>query len=317
MSSKRFLLRSGALAVLVVVGTLGRPATASLDISFSPTGVGGTPVTVSTFDESPGTALAVGFYQGPNFAPPTVGSTFTLLYQASIGSLLAPDGSIAFAYTSGNGQLTVTASFQETVTSVTGAGANSTVSFAPTGVGTATIYYNATRTFDNLAGTGFTDGTIVYQGSSVVGGSGAFATTGAAPVALDQHGTNDYPTLSTLTGNGSSQVTFNTTTANTDFFKGGIPTNLSLLLSQTTTYNALPFTHVDPSAVMYDGTLAANIASIGAINGLPGHAPNVIFEADAATSFTAVPEPTTMVSALSGALCMIGLVRYSRRNRRA
>jgi hypothetical protein len=276
-------------------------------VTFDPDGTGpSTPVIVGTIDELPGNAIAVGYNVAnpaspTGFSTPTVGHTFTLEYQASVGDLLDASGNPVYGYGISNGgntgQLTVVASFTEQVTSATA----TTAAFTTTGAGTVTFYFNPTRAANNLTGTDFAPGTpgntlaantyiTVYSGTIIPGASGVFSvatTPGQNAGALDQSPNgNNYPGVNTVAGTGGTNLGVQTTSLNTAFFTTAPPP--SMLIQFTNTSNNLPFSEIDPSAIFFDGQ--SGVASVGPVNGgsnAAGNplAANVMFQADANTSF--------------------------------
>jgi len=321
---------SAVLAVMLSLGGLATSAYGSLLLNFNPTGggIGGTAanfgnIPITTVDELPGNAIARGF-------TPTVGSTFTLDYQANVGSLLNANvnPSTVFTYGTGapsnlnsnTGQLTVVATFTEQVTGVS----NNTATFTTTGVGNLTYYFNPNRIANDLAGTGFAPFTTgnppgsdaafvpVYQGTILPGATGNFTNNGLAnPPALDQAGDNNYPAVNTVSGNGSTLLNIQTASYDSRFFTNAPPA--SQLLQLFNTSNNLPFAQVNPSAIFYNNQ--PGVASVGPINGNPTPgAANVMFQADANSSFAAVPEPGSISMAMTGlGLVSLGVLRARRR----
>src|SRR5947209_932974 len=103
--------RGLVMASLAALGValLATSAPAANTISFNPTGggIGGTTnfgtLMIGTIDELPGNAIAVGFSQPSVLSPtgfvfPTVGSSFTLDFQANVGNLLDANGNPIFGY---------------------------------------------------------------------------------------------------------------------------------------------------------------------------------------------------------------------------
>ena len=131
---------------------------------------------VRSFDENEaGSGLAVGF-------TPTVGTSFTFLYQANVvsfndaaGQTIVPATGLNQSFASGGWEYTVVASITETVTGVaTDVAGNTTVTFSTSG-GSASIYYDSSAAGGAQAvtatGVGFDDGALVGS-FDVVAGSG-------------------------------------------------------------------------------------------------------------------------------------------------
>lgn len=144
---------------------------------------------VQTFDwgeAAPGTGVANGAVigLGPFGSIPSIGTTFTFLYQAPLASLISAPPAVTIN-TPGNGstwEYTVVASISETV---------QTVSFIPGVIGTETFtttggsFYlmNDHPADGNLStGNGFTDGTVAAYGT-LTGGAGNFTVFFGGPFA--------------------------------------------------------------------------------------------------------------------------------------
>lgn len=339
-----------ALATLAAVG-LTAPAGAAITIGFNPTGggIGGTSnvgtLQVGVIDEAPGNAIAVGFNKAAatptGFRLPNPGETFTLTYQAVVSSLLDANGKPIFTYgtsAGGNtGQLTAVASFTEVVDAVTLASA----SFHTTGGGSFSFYFNPTQAANNQTGLDFAPGTpgntqaagtftTVYSGPILPGLTGSFTggtTPGQNAGALDQSpGGNAYPGVNTIAGSGGSNISSSTTTANPAFFTTLPPSLLPFFINLTNSSNNLPYNQIHPSSIFWNGQAgASNTTStgIGTNNGgadAAGNplAANVMFQADANTSF-AVPEPSSVVLGAIGlgSMVLVGLRAQRRRGRPA
>jgi len=301
------------------------PALAGTIVQFDPNGaLAGGPGTVGavTFDEAPGNALVVGALV-PGTGIPVLGTPLDVYYQATIDSLKDASSTNVVNYgAAGNtpGQLTITAHFRELITSVTPVGATG-ATITLSGVGVAqpanevNIYYNAVPVFNNLLGTGFTTGTLVYTGTANMDANGTFTRPDNGTQVLDQFVDNNYVGLLSTPGpgttggqqsSGGTTVSVTTTFFNTDFFKTNLTgANLGFFFN---TSNILPFHDVDPAAQTYNGIGAAGTPTtggvvaantIGTINGFSG--PNILLQSDANSSFEqAVPEPSTFFAALTG-----------------
>jgi hypothetical protein len=277
----------GLAAVAACVVSTGR--TAQADFQFDSTGGGGGTV-ISAIDPSPGNALAQnGSTAIANFVSGVGPTTFQLYYQAAVGTLVKPDGTLLLP----SGQLTVVASVEETVTSVTGGGASASFAVVPGHAGDfLKIYQNAGVVFDNLAGTGFTAGNLILTAFVVpsAAGSGSFTNAPGAPVLFDQHGADNYAGKLSTTGNGVSTIDFQVAGVLPGYFPGGVP---SIIALRFVTSVSTPFIAVDPSRSFVQ--MGGPVPNLGAINGVSG--PDFQFVADAFV--TPIPEPSS--------LCLMGL----------
>lgn len=326
LNSRKSLVmkRLGAMLGLALVALATSPTQASVLIGFDPDGASGPSgvLQVESFTQAAGNAIAVDFNKavaGGGFRLPTAGETFTLLYQAKGNTLRGPGNTGLYAYGIGNtNQLTYVAEVTELITS------SGTTSTFLALTGSLKIYFNDTLVANDLAGTGFTAGRLIYEGTlntnpQNVKNTGNFTLTDTNIGSLDKNGTDNYPGVQTVAGNGQTDLEFVTTLVDPTFFVSGVPSTLSLLLQDASTTNNLPFNQVDPSAQFFNGQ--AGVSSVGAINGGFGAnfqplAANVMFQSVAVASLniSAVPEPGTVASALAG-LAMTGL--YLRRRAKA
>jgi hypothetical protein len=280
---------------------LGSSARAAF-IDFNPTGTGATPVmTIGGIDLAPGNALARGA------VPLAVGKTFELDFQSSVsgfsdanGRTTAPPG-LATSY-----QITAVGSFTEVVTSL---GPNNTVTtfaLAPNQASNSffELYYNPAVVANDLAGTGFNQGTLILSGkpTSLLANVGTLLTTDStgSPTInqpMDQFLSNHYPGINTVSASGSAMNSVDVTFFNPAFFKTAV-SQLSFNSSLVT-----PFGQVSPSAMFTNqagGGSPNVIANTGSINGLTG--PDFQFQADPNFSFliAPIPEPASFVLASLG-----------------
>jgi hypothetical protein len=318
---------------------LGLPVAAhAAPVLFSPQG-NGTVIDASGMDWSVTSAVAVG---GTSAIAQSIangggaGGTFTLLTHARLVATTAENGDDT---TPGglNGpsrtfEITITAAFQECVTSVdTSTG---TAHFATTGTGLLQMFYDPSHNSDPLTGHGYNDGTLILQGDLVpTGVQGQFQVTNSTPVRLDQFPTNspgsdNYTGQQTVSGSGSNDpIPVDHLTQDSAFFVSQLAT-FGIRFANIS--QSLPFTSQQPSdcftnkpsttggadtpvggttsgaqqcALFHvNGTYAANspdanggyVPVTGAVNGLFGSGPDFTFQTDFNSSLSRVPEPGTL-----------------------
>jgi hypothetical protein len=340
-----------ALILSLTMAALVAPARAGSVIRFDPTGGGGVnpgvTILTSQFSYAPGNALGIGaITPGTGFVQ---GTTFELKYQAILGSIagvtvngggvavvgqqtdLAPSnggeiitGGIGGAAT--GREVTITADFRERIVSSTVSGGQINLTFAldPTGPNVVSLYSAPAGTAKNFLGTGFDAGVLIARGSVIQNGiEGTYSsnfstpTTGSgsptSPVAFDQYGADAaalafYSAITTTSGTGSTflPVAINPAFTNAAYFPAGAPAFFQLTFPSVSA--ADPFSSVEPSRAFFGGTAP----NIGAINGVSG--PNIQFQVQAANDFVSVPEPTSIIPALT-AFAAIPLVLGFRRRR--
>jgi len=312
MSSRALRLIAAALLGLSAC-VASRSARA--DFAFNPLGTGaGGAVVTSTLDPAPGNALSVGGVTAiNNFVagnPNLTSRDFQLYYQANLQGISGPGGTIPLPGLNSTYQVTVIGSITERVTGVIGTEAQFSVS--PVQNNSFLRIYDTQPpggvSYDNLAGTGFTDGNLILSATPIISanGSGSFRNVVGAPVTFDQFGANNYGITTTVVGNGVSTIDFSVNSALAGYFPNGVPSIIGL---EFITSSSTPFNAVNPSArftTLVGGVPTLFSPSIGAINGTSG--PDFQFQADAFV--TPVPEPTSVC--LMG-LGVIGVLAYSRK----
>ena len=291
--------RFAMLAACVGIASIAAPALANV-ISFDPDGSGVlAPINVASFDLLPGSSL------NEAVIPGQVGSTATVLFQARLGSFLDGSGKVIQVpglndpSNANHFQITVTAQFNVTITAqTTAAGTQTTVLALAASQPTNFIHYYYSNALSggqltavDLAGTGFTDGTLIANGSATSVNAVFTALTSVAPTNLDNFGNNDWAGTSTVTGVGGTSFDASISFADPRWFLSPVTA-----LSGNTT-DALSYQQADPSKKFF-GTVTPNL---GAINGASG--PDIEFQTDGVTSF--IPEPASLLLLATGAAALL------------
>lgn len=274
----RFGVLAACAAGVPLVASGGEPFT------FDPDGDGpDTPIVVNTFDWLPSSALAVGTLPLPAY-PVVIPST--LLTHARLGTFLNLGGSVILG-TGLNGTYEITFVGGVGQFGTLAAGVTSVFSLNAAGVPNFfEIYYDTARNSNELAGTGFSDGTLVMAGT-ITALSASFTTFSTVLEPLDQFGPDNYPGLLTGTGSGGGQIAVDVIFANPSFFPDPNQQPKTLLFN---TSQVLPYRQVNPSALFTGspgGVPAAVVPVLGAVNGSAAAGGlDVIFQADANMSMT-------------------------------
>jgi PEP-CTERM motif len=337
--------------LLIVLGLAGTSAKADFfnfdpDGLNNPNGTGSLPaVTISGFDQAVGNALGANLNTAiPNFLAggPAAANQFDLYYQATLqgytgGSPPNPTG------LNDNFQLTFSLRVRETITGVTVLpGGSAFTTFAPvTPPGGPTdpnyflrMYYNGAATTKlgngNLSGLTFQDGQVILDATPIIkpGDSGNFQVNGNGSGGVltdtfDKAGTNNYSGTTTVVGNGSQVLDFHINAVDPTFFISG-PSAIELHLNSSL---VTPFDTVDPSGKFRDKDSAASLGltvpgtpvspNIGTINGaLPGQGggTDIQFQADANSSVTVIPEPSSITLVGLGLVGLVGRRRKSKQS---
>ena len=302
----------------------------ALTLSFDTQGQGGagTVIEIATFDWAPSSAVT----QGSNGMG--LGDTFTL-YTHGTASVLQDDSSTSVGGSLlSTKEITFVTGFSEKIIVDTTTPVNSNQTYTLDSTSTVNFFkvyiddIDADSDLnDGTAGTGFSDGTLLFEGT-ITSSLGIFSAFFTNPGVLDQFG-SDEATGSAFGSGANTQMsvigggaTFGITTTvqftdfNTDYFYDVDASTILSMLFNTSTQNVIPFFQVDPSNKYYTES-GYYTADIGNINGAPtdqnGNSltgKDVIFQMDANTSIVGVvPEPSTIALFGLGLLTFSGIVR--------
>lgn len=203
-----------------------------------------------------------------------------------------------------------------------------TAHLAAAGGGFFKAYIDTTPDANNLTGTGFDDGDLLFEGTFNVQSVIASLTIARACVAtstcalLDQFAGDSLGGVRTVDVGGSTNYTINITSQNNDYIINNISTFSVTNDDQTFNTSTLtPFKEVDPSKLFRNVTDTGDVAPVYGVVGLTkingtcgGAACDVHVQGDASSAFEAsqvVPEPGT-VALLGLGLGVFGLMRSRR-----
>lgn len=240
---------------------------------------------VDSMDVFPGNALLIGIN-----ANTTVGSVASLLFQANLVNATLAGSPVFWFGSSGLPAFTIVAQFTVKVIGNSGG----TLAFAPPGQfgtqGLVRIYRHSSNAA-NLSGTCFASD---CGGHSVLEGrvdnqhnfNSILVLNVSTPAqVLDQNGSNDQPSVTSLRGVGS--LVFDIVVFGVDsFYFPNLPVGRSPIYVHATVQLSVPFILVDPSACFsadaITGCNRAGVSSVGTVN---GQGANTILQADASLSF--------------------------------
>jgi MYXO-CTERM domain-containing protein len=301
-------------------------------VTLDPDGAGSdAAITIGSLDWKVGNSLAVGGNQAvKNFlAGNTADTTFQVYFQAKLGNFLDAGGNtVATTGLNTAYEYTVVGALQERITgaALIGGVGVATLGFVPGGENYIKIYYDTANNANDLAGTGFSDGTLVLTAHpNFVDPTSSFTSSQNVVSNLDNFITNNYSGLQSVTGNGSSSIDASILPADATAGFFTIPGPLNINLTLFTTQNAIPFNQTDPSARFLIGgseTLSGagnpsdSVLGIGNVNGSLGTSGgnSLQFQTDASQSFQGAPVPEPATAGLAGmGLIALGLAALRRR----
>jgi hypothetical protein len=290
-------MRSACAGLLVcALGLLACGEARAGFITFDPDGGGPAPA-----QQIAGLDFSVGNLLGKGLASATVGSTVEVLYQSTLAGVINTGG-VTVAPPGLNGtpgapayEITAVSRYTAVVTGFSGGGGNVslTLGLAPVQANPfVELWYDPTSNANNLAGTGFNNGTRILHGVTTSALANPAKTANPPPQTYDQFGANNYPGITTVTSLGSELT-------GVDLSNGGNGVDPTFFVTPVSdasfnTSMIAPFLEVDPSLQFaFNPNGGALIASaIGPVNGASG--PDWQFQSDGNMTFTPVPEPASM-----------------------
>lgn len=314
--------KSSLLVLAVAAGLLGvaQSASAQDPFNFNPSGTG-TTYNIQGLGFGPGNALAVNAL--PNGGSLVVGQTFQVYFQTHLTSLAGPNapqfvpglngapGAPAF-------QITEVATLNETVASVTNTPSGQTATFTlnPGPGNRISIYEAPGVSYNDAAGTGFTNGVEIARlnPTSFTGSNFTNQSTGggAAIQPFNRTGQGNGQNAQSIVGSGSTGANSNVNMLNPNYFQP--PTGLPVLGTSIFNSNlATPFANGASPSFLFTNPITGAIitANIGAVNG--GTGPDVQFLVSGITQgFAVVPEPASVTLMGLGVVGALVVVRRQR-----
>jgi hypothetical protein len=298
--------------------------------SVQPAGMGTGPVLATKFAYANDSVIAVNGNQAvANFLSGSGSTTFTTVFQSSMESVQNAAGqnlNVGALNMAGGYQLTIIGQLTEQVVGASsGIGTNSFKQTPAVG-DFVQIWASPINNHVPLTGANYGTGTLIYSATATANPGTAidstFTTTSTNPVPIDNFTTpNPYPNTQSIQGVGSSIVYAISQFFDPTFFPDAAAMGLVSGLTQGQTFQNLPFTNVDPTAMFFNGQ--PGVPSVGAINGGPigpmGGTANFMFESNFVQEFglvTPVPEPGTLALSVLG-FAGFGLARVVRGRRKA
>lgn len=291
-------------AAFVAVAVPASGATTN-SVTIDPDGPGGKPpIVVGSLDWNVGNFLAQG---GAAAFAAGEGATFKGYYQARLQGFNDANGDpIAGAL---NGiEWTATAELTERVTGSGNIGGNPTATFGlAEGTNIFRIYYDDTPDANNLAGTGFNNGTLILE-ATVNAIDGVFTITkfgsDSGTQLFDQFGADNYGGKESIYGSGAADLQAEVEFWDSSFFQDFVE---QLTLTFFNTSEVLPFRQVNPSRQFVDAAGNPIVPVLGQINGESG--PDVQLQVDANQSFSVIPVPAAAWMGLT----LLGSIACGRR----
>jgi hypothetical protein len=300
-------------AAMIGLGAFSASTANAALFLFDPDGAapGNSASTIGGLDWSVGNSLGKGRVQNQP------GAFFQQYYHATLAGVINTGGTtVAPAGLNSTFEITAVVSATHLITGINTVNGVTTVttqlSPAQDPLSFVEIWFDDTPDANNLAGTGFNDGTRILFGApnpnrpnNSVYANAISAGGGPIVESFDEFGADNYPNTNTITGSGGWSFESSVSTRDATFFIDPV-----ILMSFNTSL-ITPFRQTDPSGLfagVAGGAPPTVLPNLGAINGATG--PDFQFQADANATFI-VPEPAGL---MAGVLLLGGLVLRRRRD---